>query len=194
MTASSKNSPRPTGVLPEETVIVTQSCPTLCNPMDCSPPGSSVHGILQARILEWIAIPFSRSSWPRDPTWVSCIAGRFFTIWATRGARGHRESAANRKCWVAFSPEGQASTQVLLSGSAFVDIDYFIAGSLGLLYQSILGIFFSTTQLPTCPESVQEKPPSGMPQHFLSPFFLYLPYPALLIILYGPFFLFLIRW
>ena len=52
----------------------------LCNPVDCSPPGSSVRGILQARILEWVAIPFSRgSSLPRDRTWVSCIAGRFFT-------------------------------------------------------------------------------------------------------------------
>ena len=52
-----------------------------------TPPGSSVHGILQARILEWFAIPFSsRFSWPRDWTWVSCIAGRFFTIWATREA------------------------------------------------------------------------------------------------------------
>ena len=51
----------------------------------CSPPGSSVHGILQARIVEWITIPFSRGfSWPRDWTWVSCIAGRFFTLWATR--------------------------------------------------------------------------------------------------------------
>ena len=46
---------------------VAQSCPTLCNPMDCCPPGSSVHGILQARILEWVAFPFSRgSSKPRD--------------------------------------------------------------------------------------------------------------------------------
>ena len=53
-------------------------------PMDCSPPGSSVHGILQARILEWVAISFSsRSFQPRDQTKVSCIAGRFFTIWAT---------------------------------------------------------------------------------------------------------------
>ena len=57
-----------------------QSCLMLCDPMDCSPPGSSVHGILQARILEWVAMPSSRgSSWPRDQTWVSCIAGRFFT-------------------------------------------------------------------------------------------------------------------
>ena len=52
--------------------------------MDCSQPGSSVHGTLQSRILEWVASHFSRgSSWFRDQTWVSCIAGRFFTIWAT---------------------------------------------------------------------------------------------------------------
>ena len=68
-------------------VLVTQSCSALWDPMDCNPPGSSVHGILQARILEWVAIPFSRgSSWPRDQTQVSCIAGRLFTIWATREA------------------------------------------------------------------------------------------------------------
>ena len=53
--------------------------------MDCSLPGSSVHGIFQARILEWVAISFSRrSSWPRDWTWVSHIVGRCFTVWATR--------------------------------------------------------------------------------------------------------------
>ena len=63
---------------------VAQSCPTLCNPMGCNIPGSSVHGILQARILEWVAISFSRgSSRPRDRTQVSCIIGRCFTIWAT---------------------------------------------------------------------------------------------------------------
>ena len=64
-----------------------QSCPTLWEPMDCSQPCSSVHGILHARILEWVAIPFSRgSSWSMHRTWISCIAGRFFTIWATREA------------------------------------------------------------------------------------------------------------
>ena len=58
-----------------------------CYPMDCNLPGSSVHGILHARALEWVAIPFSRgSSQPRDGTHVSCIAGGFFTIWATREA------------------------------------------------------------------------------------------------------------
>ena len=68
-------------------VLVAQSCLTLCNPMDCSPPGSSVHGILQARILELVAISLSRgSSQPKDQTQVSCIAGRFYTIWATREA------------------------------------------------------------------------------------------------------------
>ena len=64
---------------------ITQLCPTLCNSMDCSLLGSSVHGSLQARILEWVAISFSRgSSQPRDRTWVSHVAGRHFTIWATR--------------------------------------------------------------------------------------------------------------
>ena len=53
----------------------------------CSPPGSSVHGILPARIQEWVAIPFSRgSSWPKEQTWISGVTGRFFTIWATREA------------------------------------------------------------------------------------------------------------
>ena len=64
---------------------VIQLCPTLCDSMDCSLPGSSVHGISQARILQWVAIFFSRgSSWPKDWNCVSCIssiAGRFFTLW-----------------------------------------------------------------------------------------------------------------
>ena len=72
--------------LRKEESEVAQSCPTLCDAMDCSPPVSSVHGILQARILEWVAISFSRgSSQPRD-TQVSCIAGRRFILWATREA------------------------------------------------------------------------------------------------------------
>ena len=61
-------------------VVVAQLCRILCDLMGCSPPGSSVHGILQAGILEWVAIPFSRgSSWPRDWPWVSCLTGGFFT-------------------------------------------------------------------------------------------------------------------
>ena len=66
--------------------LVTESYLTLCNPMDCRPPGSSVHGIVQARILEWIAISFSRgSSRPRYQTWVSRTAGRLFTVLAHQG-------------------------------------------------------------------------------------------------------------
>ena len=66
---------------------VAQSCPTLCDPMDCSLPGFSIHGILQARILEWVIISFSRgSSQPWDWTWVSRIGGRHFNLWATREA------------------------------------------------------------------------------------------------------------
>ena len=62
-------------------VLVVQSCPTLCNPVDCSPPDSSAHGILQARLLEWVAMPYSRGSCkPQNRTQISCIAGRFFII------------------------------------------------------------------------------------------------------------------
>ena len=68
-------------------VLVTQSCPALCDPMDCSRPVSSVYGILQAGLLEWVPISFSKeSSQPGDWTQVSHIAGRFFTIWATTEA------------------------------------------------------------------------------------------------------------
>ena len=73
--------PCPHFLLLSPCVLVAQSCLTLCNPTDCSPTGSSVHGILQARILEWLAIPFSRgSSQFGDQTLVPCIAGRFFTV------------------------------------------------------------------------------------------------------------------
>ena len=71
---------------------ITQLCPTLCESMDCSLPVSSVHGILQARILKWVAVPFSsRSSWPKNQTGVFYIAGRFFTNWATRKAHGRKQ-------------------------------------------------------------------------------------------------------
>ena len=64
---------------------VAQSCLTLWNPMDCSLPGSSIHGVFQAIILEWVATSFSRgSSQPRDRTQFSCIVDRRFTAWATR--------------------------------------------------------------------------------------------------------------
>ena len=68
-------------------VSVAQSCLTLHNPIDCSPPGFSVHGIFQARMLEWVAIPFFQgSSQQRDQIQVSCTADRFFTILNHQGS------------------------------------------------------------------------------------------------------------
>ena len=67
--------------------LVTKLCLNLCNLMDCSPPGSSVHGILQARTLEWVAISFSREpSWPRDWTRLFCNGRQILYHWATREA------------------------------------------------------------------------------------------------------------
>ena len=76
--------------------VCAQSHLTLCHPADCSPPGSSVHGIVQARILEWVTIPFSREfSQPRDQTQVSCIVGRFFIFWAI--AQTHMDNIFSKK-------------------------------------------------------------------------------------------------
>ena len=67
--------------------ILHQSCPFLCDPRDCIPSCFPVHGVLQARILQWVAMPSSRGSfWPSDWTWVTFSEGRFFTTWATREA------------------------------------------------------------------------------------------------------------
>ena len=75
---------------------VTHSCPILCGPLDCSLPGFSVHGILQVRILEWVAIPFSRgSSQPRNQTGVTCIGWRilhYSTIWGARFLMKHSQN------------------------------------------------------------------------------------------------------
>ena len=82
-----------------------QSCPTLCNPMNCSPPGSSVYEISQARLLEWVDIfSFRGSSQPKDWTWVSRIVGRCFMIWATREASpwGHKESDKTERLTLSF--------------------------------------------------------------------------------------------
>ena len=99
-------------------VLVTQSRPTLCDPMDCSLPGSSVYGILQARILEWGAIHFARrSSQPRDWTQVSHIAGRFFTAWATREDETRSLTTTKKipKMWASIEPHlGESHVGLLI--------------------------------------------------------------------------------
>ena len=94
-------------------VLVAQSCPALCDPIDCSLPGSSVYGILQTRILEWVAIPFSRgSSPPRDWTQVSYIAGRFFTTEPLAKTEGKKMDPFADSVWVVGSgvlPSGATS-------------------------------------------------------------------------------------
>ena len=83
-------------IISAELCLVTQSCLTLGDPMDRSPPGSSVHGILQARILEWVATSSCRGSFqPRDWAQVSLIAGSFFTNWGTREAQVLSDSGIN---------------------------------------------------------------------------------------------------
>ena len=106
-------------------VLVTQSCPTLCDPINCSPPGSSVFGILQARILEWFAICFSRGSFqPRDWTQVSCIAGRFFAIWATM------EDLCVPKCYAILAPlDG-----ILVSSAYISAMGHLLCSSLSALW------------------------------------------------------------
>ena len=124
-----------------EWLIVAHSCPILCYPMDCSLPGFSVHGILQARILGWVAIPFFRgSSWPRNQTQVSCTVGRFFTIWAIREALNeyyltHSGILAWRIPWTE-EPGGLQST-----GSQRVGHDWATSLSLSKCLQVKLCIF-----------------------------------------------------
>ena len=80
----------------ERVSLVTESCLILCDSMGCSPPGSSVHGILQARVLECIAIPISSGSpQPRNPIQVSYVVGRFLTTWSTMEAHGLKSKTQN---------------------------------------------------------------------------------------------------
>ena len=100
---------------------VAQSCPTLCDPVDCNLLGFSIHGIFQARILEWVTISFSRgSSRPRDWTWVSRIGGRHFNLWATTGMGCH------------FLPQGIVPSQ--RSNPCLWCLLHWEAGSLPLSY------------------------------------------------------------
>ena len=83
-----------------------QSCLTLCDPMDCGPPGSSVHGILQARILERVVMPSPRESQPRGWTQVSRIAGGFFTVWPTREAQWARQTGRRLSATAVVGAQG----------------------------------------------------------------------------------------
>ena len=98
---------------------VAQSCPTLGDPMDYSLPGFSVYGILQARVLKWVAISFSRgSSHPRDWSRVSCIVGRCFTIWATREVLSNHKAivlgAPNFSLFIPFFRDSSANSSRFL--------------------------------------------------------------------------------
>ena len=96
---------------------VAQSCLTVCDPMDCSLQGSSVHGIFQARVLEWVAISFSRgSSRLRDQTQVSHIAGRWFAVWAPE-----KPILCARKC-ITVMWKHLACVRVALSGFSAVQL------------------------------------------------------------------------
>ena len=115
--------------------VVTKSCPTLCDPMDCSLPGSSVHGIFQARILEWVAISFSRgSSQPRDQTHDCCIGRRILCHWTTREAQ---ERVASDKCrWLNYFTNREKFIKNSFQGIPWRSSGWdsaFTAGALGLI-------------------------------------------------------------
>ena len=94
----------------DHAVLSCFSCIQFCNPMDCSPPGFSVHGIFQARVMACVASTFSRgSSWSRDWTWVSCIAGGFFTIWANRETPVYTMGDLENVLWSWVGPLGTFS-------------------------------------------------------------------------------------
>ena len=96
-------------------VLITQSCLTLCDPRDCILPGSSVHGFLQARILEWVTIPFSRGTfWPRDRIWVSWITSGFFTIWAIREAQQKYTFIQTSNLWKDNTNNNQTEVNYIL--------------------------------------------------------------------------------
>ena len=100
---------------------VAQSCPALCDPMDCSLLGSSVHGIFQTRVLEWVAISFSRgSSRPRDWTRVSHIVDKRFTVWTTREVQGFKSALQPCLCSLCLSrallPLAAPLQHLLISG------------------------------------------------------------------------------
>ena len=120
---------------------VTQSCPILCDPMDYSLSGSSVRGIFQARVLEWIAISFSRGSfWPRNQTQVSRIVGRRFTVWATKEAPNYSSSLRLRlkSRWACVTNDKAKKCK-----SQNVNSEHFVCGAL-VLFMFVDPDFMST--------------------------------------------------
>ena len=98
------------------TVLVSQSCSSLCDPMDYNPEDSSVHGILQARILEWVAIPFSKRSYrSRDQTWVFWIAGGFYCL-SHQGSPGTAQNQYSIQ-WLKHSSPGSVLPVLIVPGS-----------------------------------------------------------------------------
>ena len=121
-------------------VLITQLCLTRCDPMDCSPPGFSVHGISKARKLEWVAISFSKeTSWPRHRSQVSCIAGGFFTIWATGEAR--------KKSGEEFQTQNYGSLEMLFFFFSPLRLKKII-----ILILSVLGLHCCTWAFSSCGE------------------------------------------
>ena len=122
-----------------------------CNPMDCSPPGSSVHEYFQARILEWTAISFSRgSSWPRNWTQVFCIAGRFFTDWAMREAQSMYRPIIIQKsiCWQVQQLEHHLASWLAGSSTSLAcEVYLSLLTSLGLFFCDHLILFWRVLAL-----------------------------------------------
>ena len=114
-------------------MLAAQQCLTLCDPMDCRLQGSSVHGIFQATILEWVAISFSRgTSWPRDRNQVSCLPGRCFTVWATREAPSDG-NLGKKSCLFCLYPWPNSSTYNHVSKNKSRVIFPIIFSSIGYL-------------------------------------------------------------
>ena len=135
----------------------------LCDPMDCSPPGSSVHGILQTRILEWVTIPFSRGSFqPRNWTQVSHIAGGFFTVWATgKSYLSHSIDKLWFWCHLHHSLIGTLPFSLVFPAQTRLFNRFMVSDTLFLLHPHlnfftwhILHIFSTTAQISSSPESL----------------------------------------
>ena len=130
-------------------MLVTESCLTLCKPRNCRPPGSRVHGILQTRILEWVAIPFSRGSfWLRDWTRVSCMACRLFTNWANTEAPGTTRISYTHAPFLHLLPVQVTADhweEILVLDSRFSIIAYFTHSV------SSVSVSIPTSQSTPCP-------------------------------------------